>query len=89
MGEVWRALQQTIDAGLGPEVQRDWLAGELTIRTSEVLRRLRGHNHSDGTTTEEIHRACIVVAVGALLLSLYGDPAYSYEPSSIHDREDA
>ena len=88
MGEIWRALQKTVDEGLGRN-EHDWLAGELTVRTSEVLRRLRGHNHSDGTTTEEIHRACIVVAVGALLLSLYGDPAYSYEPSSIHDREDA
>lgn len=89
LGEVWRALQRTIDEGFAKEFQHDWLAGELTVRMSEALRRLRGHSHSDGTTTDDVHRACIVVAVGALLLSLYGDPAYAYEPAAYHDREDA
>lgn len=81
---VWRALQQEV--ALHPP-SHDWMA-EATLRVAHVMLKLREHSSVQGTTATDIHEACVAAATACLMLSLYGDPGYSYEPAAVHDRED-
>lgn len=53
-----------------------------------IVSKLAGHRNSDGTTTDEIHQACVHTAVSALMISLNGDMDFSYEPDTVHSPED-
>lgn len=58
------------------------------IEFAEILRKLRNHRNADGTSTEDIHNACIRTAASILMISLRGDMDFDYEPDSVHSPED-
>lgn len=53
-----------------------------------TVSKLAGHREADGTTSDEVHNACVHTAVSALLISLRGDMDYDYEPDTVHNPED-
>jgi hypothetical protein len=60
----------------------------VVLELAELVRKLKSHRHADGTPGEEIHRACMRLAAAAILLSLYGDADFPYEPSLVHEPKD-
>jgi hypothetical protein len=60
---------------------------EATLRMAMILLKLREHSTVQGTTSTDIHEACVAAASACLMLSLYGDPAYPYEATTVHDQE--
>jgi hypothetical protein len=60
----------------------------LFLEVAELVRKLKGHRKSDGTSAEDIHRACMRIAAAAITLSLCGDADFPYEPHVVHDHKD-
>ncbi len=58
------------------------------LEFAEIVRKFRNHRRADGTSTEDIHNACIRTAASVLMLSLRGDMDFDYEPDSVHSPED-
>lgn len=55
---------------------------------ADLVKKLAAHRDADGTTSDEIHHACVNTAVSALMISLRGDMDFDYEPDSVHSPED-
>ena len=81
---MWRQLQAEIATH---PLALDWMA-EAVLRGANVLLKLREHATVQGTTATDIHEACVAAANAFLMLSLYGDPAYTYEATTVHDRDE-
>jgi len=61
----------------------------LFFETAQLAIKLRDHRSGkNNVVAEDIHRACVRAAASAMLLSLFGDSDYPYEPPVIYDRED-
>lgn len=58
------------------------------LEFAQILLKLRNHRRADGTSSDEIHNACIRTAASVLMLSLRGDMDFDYEPDTVHSPED-
>lgn len=86
LSETLRYLQG--QAQFNIRSSQDNLTG-LIFEVSQLATKLRDQRRmQNNVVAEDIHRACIRSAAAAMLISLFGDADYPYEPSVIYEPED-